>query len=99
LTSETNPVLMLARLLGAFLIGALLGLVPFFVARSRGQQGLGVAALLSSIFGGLILGILLAGPVTLVFTVVALVRRPPSSGGPGVSPGPGAGSAPPPPIG
>ncbi len=91
-----RPELFLARLFGAFLIGALLGLIPFFVARSRGQQGLGVAGLLASIGGGLILGFLLAAPVALVFTIIALVRKP-ASGGPGAPPG--AGGAPPPPIG
>lgn len=91
--------LILARLFGAFFIGAILGLVPFFIARSRGQQGLGVAALLSSIVGGLILGIILAGPVAFVFTIVALVRKPPSPAGPASPPGAGAGSGAPPQIG
>ena len=94
-----NPVLILARLFGAFFVGALVGLVPFFVARKRGQQNLGVAALLSSIVGGLILGIILAGPVAFVFTIVALVRKPPAPAGPAPLPGPGAGNAPPPQIG
>jgi hypothetical protein len=89
--SGSSPVLVLARLFGAFFIGALLGLIPFFIARSRGQQSLGVAALLSSIVGGLILGIILAGPVAFVFTIVALVRKPPAPAGPG------AGTPPPPP--
>jgi hypothetical protein len=94
-----HPILIVARMFGAFFIGAVLGLIPFFVARSRGQQGLGIAALLSSIAGGLILGILLAGPVAFVFTIVALVRTPPAPARPAAPPGPGAGSAPPPQIG
>ena len=94
-----SPVLILARLFGAFFVGALVGLVPFFVARSRGQQSLGVAALLSSIVGGLILGIILAGPVAFVFTIVALVRKPPSPAGPASPPGPGVGGGPPTQIG
>ena len=91
--------LILARLFGAFFIGAILGLVPFLVARNRGQQGLGVAGLLSSIVGGLILGIVLAGPVAFVFTIVALVRKPPAPRGPATPTGPDAGSGPPPQVG
>jgi hypothetical protein len=94
-----SPVLILARLFGAFFIGALLGLIPFFVARKRGQQGLGVAGLVASIVGGLILGILLAAPVAFVFTIIALVRQPSGPAAPPSPPGPGAAGGPPGQIG
>ncbi|HUK87238.1 MAG TPA: hypothetical protein VLT85_06200 [Terriglobales bacterium] len=38
-------VTLIAKLFGALIGGVLFGLIPFFVARSRGQQTLGVIGL------------------------------------------------------
>ncbi|HXZ28486.1 MAG TPA: hypothetical protein VEG08_10875 [Terriglobales bacterium] len=91
-------VTLIAKFVGALIGGVLFGLVPFFVARSRGQQGLGVAGLICCIVGSLFLGLFLSVPCALVFTIVALVRKPAApTGGPPAAPG--AGGAPPPTIG
>ncbi len=88
---------LIAKFVGALVGGVLFGLVPFFVARSRGQQTLGVAGLICCIVGSLLMGLFLSVPCALVFTVVALVRKPPAPAGPPAAPG--AGGAPPPSIG
>ena len=90
-------VTLIAKLFGALIGGVLFGLIPFFVARSRGQQTLGVIGLVCCIFGSLIMGLFLSVPCALVFTIVALVRKPPAPTGPAAAPG--AGGAPPPSIG
>lgn len=88
---------LIARFFGALLGGVLFGLIPFFVARSRGQQTLGVIGLVCCIVGSLFAGLFLSVPIAAVFTIVALVRKPPAPAGPPAAPG--AGGAPPPPIG
>lgn len=90
-------VTLIARFFGALLGGVLFGLIPFFVARSRGQQTLGVIALVCCIGGSLLAGLLLSVPTAAVFTIVALVRKPAAPTGPPAVPG--AGGAPPPSIG
>jgi len=59
-----------AMIIGGLVAGLLCGLVPFFVGKNKGQQDLGTVALLVCAVCGMILGILLAVPVAIVFTVV-----------------------------
>lgn len=63
-----------ARVLGGLLAGALIGLLPYFMAKSRGHLPLGQKALLYSSLSGAVLGVLLATPVALAFTFVAMSR-------------------------
>jgi hypothetical protein len=55
-------------------IGLLLGLIPFFVARRRGKARVGVIALLVTVFVGL-LSPLFAVASTLIFTFVVSRKR------------------------
>lgn len=57
-------------IIGAVVIGALCGLIPFFLGRRRGRAGLGLAGLISCIVGGFLLGIILALPLALIFAVI-----------------------------
>jgi hypothetical protein len=57
-------------IIGGFVAGSLCGLVPFFMGRRKGQQDLATIALLVCAFCGMILGILLALPAAIVFTIV-----------------------------
>jgi len=58
-------------LVGALTIGALLGLIPFFLGRKRGVDGLGTAGLICCIIGNFFgLGIIVA----IVFVIVILVK-------------------------
>ena len=57
---------------GALLVGALCGALPLCVGMRRGRTTLAVAAMITCGVAGLVLGVLLAAPTALVFTVVIL---------------------------
>ncbi|HWE94165.1 MAG TPA: hypothetical protein VG269_09395 [Tepidisphaeraceae bacterium] len=61
---------------GGLVAGALCGLLPFFLAKNRNRMPLGVAAITTCAVCGLILGLLLALPVALVFTVIIVAIGP-----------------------
>jgi len=63
--------------------GAVCGLLPFFLGRSRGRAGLGVGGLVACVLSGFVLGLLAAVPMAIIFTVVILAM--------GHAPGTGAG--------
>jgi MFS family permease len=62
--------------LGGFVVGALCGLLPLLVGLKKQRRGLALAGWISCVVAGLILGLLLAIPVALVFTVVILFLKP-----------------------
>ena len=63
--------MMIGGIVGALMIGALLGLIPFFLGRKRGVEGLGTAALLCCTIGNIFgLGIIIA----IIFVVIILVK-------------------------
>jgi len=64
---------MIGAVIGGIFVGALCGLLPYCIAKRRGRQGLGYGALAACTLAGFVLGILLALPTAIVFTVVALV--------------------------
>ena len=72
------PGALAVRIAGGIMAGALVGLVPFAVAKSRGDSRFGQMAMTWCIVSGALLGILLAAPVALGFTIAA-TRRTPSS--------------------
>ena len=65
-----------ASLFGAISMGVLCGIIPFKLGKKHGQEGWGVAGLISSTIGGLILGILLALPMAGIFSSIILVSKP-----------------------
>ena len=66
-----------AGILGGALAGLVVGLMPYFIAKHKGHPRLGRIALRSCIISGLVLGILLALPVAIVFSIVAAVSKTP----------------------
>ncbi|MDB5812146.1 MAG: hypothetical protein JWN94_4268 [Betaproteobacteria bacterium] len=60
---------------GALVVGTVLGLIPFFVGRHCGQTRFAIVALVTSIVAGVIAGIIGALPVALIFTVVIFIKR------------------------
>lgn len=65
--------MIIGYLVGSAVIGALFGLIPFFLGRKRGQEGLGTAGLICCIVGNLIFtgaGIIIA----VVFSIIILVK-------------------------
>ncbi len=62
------------------IVGAIAGLAPLIAGYFRSRLALGVIGFVASVVGGAILGLLLAVPVALVFTlVILLVRREPTA--------------------
>lgn len=62
-------------LFGGFLVGALLGLFPLLVGLKKNLRGLAIAGWITSICSGLIMGIILALPVSVIFGVTLLVMK------------------------
>ncbi|MGB8261947.1 MAG: hypothetical protein WCE75_16425 [Terracidiphilus sp.] len=65
-----NDGYMFGYLIGGALMGLVCGLLPYFVGKKKNVEGLPVTALWVCAVCGLLLGILLALPVAIVFTVV-----------------------------
>jgi hypothetical protein len=61
---------------GGFVMGTLCGLVPFFIGKKRNQMTLAVGGLAACIVGGLILGLILALPLSIAFTVIIVFANP-----------------------
>src|SRR5687768_10597125 len=64
---------LIGAIIGAIAVGTICGLLPFFLAKSRGRMGMGIAALGCCIVGGFILGILAAGPLMILFAIIVLL--------------------------
>jgi LytS/YehU family sensor histidine kinase len=67
--------------IGGFFMGAFCGLAPLIAGVTKHRENLGYIGFASCIVSGLLLGIMLAGPVALVFTLIILFKQP---DGPGV---------------
>lgn len=72
---EVNAVSMAAVVFGAVAMGAIVGLIPFFIGKSRGRMTLGIVFWILCIFGNFIAGLLLSIPICLVGVVVLLVMK------------------------
>ena len=60
---------------GALAVGAALGLIPLVLAHALGQKRLAYVAFFSTLLAGLILGMILALPISIGFVIAILVRR------------------------
>lgn len=70
---EGSIAMIIGYLIGSMLIGALFGLIPFFLGRKRDLNGLGLAALICSIVGNLFFnGICII--IVIVFTIIILIK-------------------------
>lgn len=67
---------LVGALFGGLVAGAVCGLLPFFLAKSRNRVPLGTAALITCGVCGVILGLILALPVALIFTVIIVILGP-----------------------
>jgi hypothetical protein len=59
-------------LCGALSSGILCGIVPLKLGKKHDKEGWGTAGLITSIIGGLILGLLLAIPLAGIFSAIIL---------------------------
>jgi len=64
---------------GALFAGAICGLIPYGVGKWMGRVSLGVAGLITSVICGAILGVILAGPVAVVFSLAILILGRPTA--------------------
>ena len=65
----------IGTIVGGLLMGTLCGLGPLIAGRRKGFKTLGLVGFFTCIVCGLILGILLAGPVALIWTVILITKR------------------------
>jgi hypothetical protein len=62
---------------GAFVAGALCGLLPLILGLRKQRRGLALASWITCVVAGLILGSILAVPVSIIFTIVILCLKKP----------------------
>ena len=60
-------------IIGALLMGTLLGLLPLILGIKRGKVGLGVAGIIACIVGHFIWGLFVSIPVSIIFAIVILI--------------------------
>lgn len=65
----------IGAVLGAILIGVICGLMPLITGLVKKQSSLGFIGLIGSIVGGFILGVLLALPIAIVFTIIIVSKK------------------------
>ena len=66
--------------IGGLSMGAFCGLAPLIAGVIKHRENLGYIGFASCIVSGLLLGIILAAPVALVFTLIILFKQPDGSG-------------------
>ena len=71
-----NVAFAIGTLVGGAFVGLLCGLAPLLAGQSKNQSQLGWIGFASCVISGLLLGLLLAVPVALVFTLVILLKKP-----------------------
>ncbi len=57
------------------LVGTLAGMIPYFVGKARGHAKLSKVSLVACAASGALFGVLLAGPLALLFTIITLARK------------------------
>lgn len=65
----------LAVFILAIVIGIICGLIPLITGFIKKRTKLGVIGFISSVIGGAILGLLLALPVAIIFTVIIFLKK------------------------
>ncbi len=73
--SNAQTAQIIGMLVGAILIGIVCGLIPLITGIVRKHFVLGIVGLLSCTIGGFILGIILALPIAVIFTVIIATRK------------------------
>ena len=71
--TQDQLIFLIGTIMGGLLAGTVCGLVPLAVGRWKRRVTLGVWALLFCMFSGGILGVILAVPVALIFSMITLV--------------------------
>ncbi len=62
--------------IGGLFIGTLCGLLPLLVGLNKNRQTLAATGFVACLVSGLVLGLLLALPVAVIFTLILLFQTP-----------------------
>ena len=62
-------------LVGALLMGVVIGLIPLIIGIVKEQRNLGIIGLVSCTVGNLILGLFLSIPIALIFSIIILTKK------------------------
>lgn len=73
-----NAVRIISIVFGSLLMGALLGLIPFFYGRKKGYDTMGVICMVLCMIGSFIAGLFLSVPICLVSVIVIAVKKKPT---------------------
>ena len=66
-------------LFGGFVAGAICGILPLVFALKKRRRGLAIASWISCVIAGLILGVILALPVAIIFTIIIVCLKKPGA--------------------
>lgn len=72
-----NAVRIISIVFGSLLMGALLGLIPFFYGRKKGYDTMGLICMVLCMIGSFIAGLFLSVPICLVSVIVIAVKKKP----------------------
>ncbi len=61
-------------LVGALIMGIIVGLIPFFLGKKKNNEGIGTAGLIACVVCNIALGLLLSIPCCIIFVIIILVK-------------------------
>ena len=73
---------LIAALIGSLIVGGFLGLVPLICGLVKKRIGLAIGGFFACLGGGLLLGLILAVPMCVLFTVLIFVTKSKTAGMP-----------------
>jgi len=76
---QNQQAMLISMLIGGLIAGGICGAIAYAVAAWKKRQALGIVAFIICTLCGPILGLLLAGPVAVIFIVVTLIAGEPES--------------------
>lgn len=65
---------MIASIIGALVMGGIVGLIPYFYAKNKFEEKLGMVGLLACVLCNFISGLSLSIPCCIVFLIIILVK-------------------------
>lgn len=76
---QQNSTHLIGLLLGALVVGIFCGLAPLIAGKVKNQLRLGVIGFICCVVGGFILGLIIALPAAVIFTLVIALKKPAES--------------------
>lgn len=70
---------LIGAIIGGLIAGALCGSIPLALGLKREKKGLATAGMICCVVGGGVLGLLLAGPLALIFSIIILCTPKPAA--------------------